>query len=74
MFANIKKFFTQLFTDFQSTFTWIFIFGIIFCAIMVGWGGDENAPKFKKGLITCIFGLVIFLSAKLIVEYVNKYV
>lgn len=71
MFSRIQGLLSTLFTDMQTTFIWIFIIGMIFCGIMLWQGGEENAPKFKKSLIGCGIGLVIFLLAKPIIEYVQ---
>jgi stage V sporulation protein AE len=71
VFSQIKSFLLKLFTDFQSTFIWIFAIGILFCALMVWMGDEHNAPKFKKGLMTCVFGLIIFLLAKQIIQYID---
>ena len=71
MFTTLKNFINKLFTDFQSTFLWIFALGFLFCGLMVWLGGEENAPKFKKGLLFTICGLVVFLLAKPIVQYLD---
>lgn len=72
MFGRIENLILRIFTDMQSTFIWIFAIGLLFCAIMIGFGGDENAPKFKKGLIFCIVGVVVFLLAKPAIEYIQN--
>lgn len=71
MFATIKSFLLKLFTDFQTTFIWLFAIGILVSALLVFTGGEENAPKFKKGLIVCIVGMMVFLLAKPLVSYMD---
>lgn len=71
MFSRIEGFLLSLFTDLQNTLFWIFAFGALFSAVMIGLGSEENAPKFKKGLLFCIIGAVIFLLAKPLVEYIR---
>lgn len=71
MFTQIGKLLTGLRTDISNTFITLFIIGLLFCALMVWVGGDENAPKFKKSLLVCLAGLVIFIIAGPIVTYVK---
>lgn len=71
MFGRIESLILSLFTDMQSTFIWIFAIGGLFSGLMIAFGGEENAPRFKKMLMWCIVGLVVFLLAKPIVEYVK---
>lgn len=71
MFGRIEGFLLSLFTDFQTTFFWIFGLGLLFCSVMAGFGGDDNAPKFKKGIWLCVGGLILFLLAKPAIEYVK---
>jgi stage V sporulation protein AE len=71
MFTKLNAFFLKLFTDFQTTFIWVFIIGVLISAIGV-WAGDEqNAPRFKKGLVMSIVGTIVFLLAKPIIDYVK---
>lgn len=71
MFTRIGKLLNKIFTDLQTTFIWIFAIGILISAIGV-WAGDEqNAPRFKKGLMLSIVGVVVFLLAKPIIDYVK---
>ncbi|MEB6550206.1 TrbC/VirB2 family protein [Heyndrickxia sporothermodurans] len=69
MFGKIKKLLTGFTTDIKSTFITLFIIGIMFSGLMVWLGGDENAPKFKKSLLVCCIGLIVFLIASPIVSY-----
>lgn len=71
MFARITKLLNKIFVDLQSTFIWIFAIGILISAIGVWAGGEENAPKFKKGLTLSIIGVIVFLLAKPMVDYVK---
>jgi uncharacterized YccA/Bax inhibitor family protein len=71
MFSTIKSFLLRLFTDFQTTFIWLFAIGILVSALLVWTGGEENAPKFKKSLVVCIVGMMIFLLAKPLVQYMD---
>lgn len=71
MFKRIENLILSLFTDMQTTFIWIFALGGLFSGLMVAFGGEENAPRFKKYLMFCIIGLVVFLLAKPIVEYIK---
>lgn len=71
MFQRIENLILQIFTDLQTTFIWIFAIGILACSIMIGFGSEENAPRFKKGLIFCIVGAVIFLLAKPVIQYIQ---
>lgn len=73
MFVTIKNFLLALFTDFQTTFIWLFAIGILVTGLLVWTGGEENAPKFKKGLVVCIVGIMIFLLAKPLVVYIDQY-
>lgn len=71
MFTRIGSLLSRLFTDLQTTFIWIFAIGILICAIGV-WAGDEqNAPRFKKGLMLSVIGLIVFLLARPIIDYVK---
>lgn len=71
MFTSIKSFLLKLFTDFQTTFIWLFAIGILITTLGVWMGGEDNAPKFKKGLVISIFGILIFLLAKPLVSYMD---
>jgi len=71
MFERIQGLLTSLFNDMQTTFITIFMIGLLICAIGV-WAGDEQSgPKFKKGLMFCGVGVVVFLLAGPIVEYIQ---
>lgn len=71
LFARIGGLLNALFSDFQSTFITIFAIGILICAVGV-WSGDEHAgQRFKKGMIFCAVGLIVFLLAKPIVNYIQ---
>lgn len=71
MFARIENLILTIFDDFSTTFIWIFAIGILACSLMIGFGGEENTPKFKKGLIFCAIGVVVFLLAKPFVQYIQ---
>lgn len=72
MFDRIQGLLTSLFTDMQTTFITIFAIGLLICAIGV-WAGDEQSgPRFKKGLMFCSLGVVVFLLARPIVEYITN--
>lgn len=72
MFDRIGGLLQALFNDLQSTFITIFAIGLLICAIGI-WAGDEHAtPKFKKGLIMCAAGVVVFLLAGPIVNYISN--
>lgn len=71
MFTRIGYLLNKIFTDLQSTFIWLFAIGILISAVGVWAGGEENAPKFKKGLTMSIAGVVIFLLAKPMIDYVK---
>jgi len=71
MFDQINGLLNSLFTDMQSTFITIFAIGLLICAVGV-WAGDEHAgPKFKKGLMFCAMGVVVFLLARPIIDYIS---
>lgn len=71
LFERIGVFLNTLFSDVQSTFITIFSIGLLICAIGV-WAGDEqSSPKFKNGLKLCVVGVVIFILAKPIIDYVQ---
>lgn len=55
----------------QSTFITIFMIGLLICAIGV-WAGDEqSSPKFKNGLKLSVLGVVLFLLAKPVIDYIQ---
>jgi len=71
MFERIQGFLNTLFSDMQGTFITIFAIGLLICAIGV-WAGDEqSSPKFKNGIKLCVIGVVLFLLAKPVIEYVQ---
>ena len=72
MFNSIKSLLLSLFIDMQTTFITLFAIGFLFCALMIWQGEEQNAPKFKKGLGFTVAGVVVFLLAKPIVEYVQS--
>ncbi|MBU8732516.1 hypothetical protein KM915_20930 [Cytobacillus oceanisediminis] len=73
MFTSIQNLLKGIFGDFQTTFIWLFVIGILISGLLVWLGGEENAPKFKKSLVICIVGLMVFLLASPIVSYVDSY-
>ncbi|AQQ55586.1 hypothetical protein [Planococcus lenghuensis] len=71
MFERISVFLNTLFSDMQSTFITIFMIGLLICAIGA-WSGDEQAtPKFKNGLKLCVGGVVLFLLAGPVIDYIQ---
>lgn len=71
MFERISGFLNTLFADMQTTFITIFMIGLLICAIGV-WAGDEqSSPKFKNGLKLCVVGVVLFLLAKPVIDYIQ---
>lgn len=45
--------------------------GLLICAIGV-WAGDEqSSPKFKNGLKLSVLGVVLFLLAKPVIDYIQ---
>lgn len=71
MFARIQAFLNTLFSDMQGTFITIFMIGLLICAIGV-WAGDEqSSPKFKNGIKLCVLGVVLFLLARPVIDYVQ---
>ena len=70
-FLSIKKLLDAMFNDVLSTFITVFCLGFLFCALMLWKGSEESAPKFQKGLIGTIIGIVVFTLAKVIVAYVQ---
>lgn len=71
MFERIGMFLNTLFSDMQSTFITIFMIGLLICAIGV-WAGDEqSSPKFKSGIKLCVTGVVLFLLAKPVIDYIQ---
>ncbi|UOR14085.1 hypothetical protein [Halobacillus amylolyticus] len=71
MFNRIGQFLDILFADLQTTFLTVFAIGLLICAIGVWAGDDHSGPKFKKGLVLCAFGVIVFLLAGPIVEYID---
>jgi len=72
MFESISGLLNSLFSDMQSTFITVFAIGLLICAVGI-WAGDEHAtPKFKRGLIMCAAGVVVFLLAQPIVNYISN--
>ena len=71
MFNRISGLLEALFTDMQTTFLTIFTIGILICAVGVFAGDEHSAPKFKKGIITCVIGVIVFLLADPIIDYVK---
>lgn len=69
MFESLQGLFNTLFGDITKTFITLFSIGILVCGLLAAFGGEENQPRFKKGLITCVTGLVAFLLAKQVVDY-----
>lgn len=72
MFTSLQALFNTLFGDITKTFITLFSIGILVCGLLAAFGGEENQPRFKKGLISCVIGLIAFLLAKQIVEYFQK--
>lgn len=71
VFDRISVFLNTLFSDMQGTFITIFMIGLLICAIGV-WAGDEqSSPKFKNGLKLCVLGVVLFLLAKPVIDYIQ---
>lgn len=69
MFERIDSLLSTLFSDIQSTFITLFAIGLLICAFGT-WAGDEQTgPRFKKGLVLCAGGIVVFLLANPIVSY-----
>ncbi|MFS0783353.1 TrbC/VirB2 family protein [Bacillus sp. 1P06AnD] len=71
-FDKIKTLLNTLQSNITNTFITIFIIGIIICAAMAWRGSEENAPRFQKGLMMCIAGLVIFVLGPIIVTWVKS--
>ncbi|AOZ94942.1 TrbC/VirB2 family protein [Paenibacillus crassostreae] len=69
MFEALQGLLNTLFGDITKTFITLFSIGILVCGLIAAFGGEENQPKFKKGLMLCVVGLVVFVLAKQIVEY-----
>ncbi len=71
VFDRISAFLNTLFSDMQTTFITIFMIGLLISAIGV-WAGDEqSSPKFKNGLKLCVLGVVLFLLAKPVIDYIQ---
>ncbi|MFC3210679.1 hypothetical protein [Planomicrobium okeanokoites] len=71
MFDRIGAFLNTLFTDMQGTFITVFMIGLLICAIGV-WAGDEqSSPKFKNGIKLCVLGVVLFLLARPVIDYIQ---
>lgn len=72
MFESIDGLLNTLFNDLQSTFITVFAIGLLVCAVGI-WAGDEQAtPKFKRGLMMCAAGVVVFILAQPIVNYISS--
>lgn len=72
MFITLRNAILTLFGDMQSTFLWIFAIGLLICSLGA-WAGDEQySPRFKSGIKVCIIGLVVFLLARPIVQYIDS--
>jgi len=71
MFDRISTFLNTLFTDMQGTFITIFMIGLLICAVAVLAGDEQSTPKFKNGIKVCLIGLVVFILAKPIVDYIK---
>lgn len=69
MFESLQGLFNTLFGDITKTFITLFSIGILVCGLLAAFGGEENQPRFKKGLFSCVIGLIAFLLAKQIVDY-----
>jgi len=69
MFDSINSLLNTLFSDIQSTFITIFAIGFLVCAFGTWAGDDQYGPRFKKGLMLCVGGIVVFLLADPIVTY-----
>lgn len=71
VFDRIGAFLNTLFTDMQGTFITVFMIGLLICAIGV-WAGDEqSSPKFKNGIKLCVLGVVLFLLARPVIDYIQ---
>ena len=71
MFERVQGFLGVLFSDMQSTFITLFAIGILICTMGVASGDEQSASKFKSGIKISGVGLVVFLLAKPIIEYVQ---
>lgn len=69
MFRQLRGLLNSLFGDITSTFITLFAIGILVCGLLAAFGGEENQAKFKRGLLLCVGGLIVFLLAKPIVSY-----
>lgn len=72
MFNRIRGLLNTLFSDMQSTFIWVFSIGFVVLGLMAWYGDEQNTPRFKKGMIWCAIGIVVFLLARPIVTYVQS--
>lgn len=70
-FQKIGSLLTKISGDVTTNLITIFVIGFCFCAFMVWKGDEENAPRFKKGLIGCGLGVIVFTLASVIVNYIK---
>ena len=71
MFSQLQNLLDSIFSDISTTFITLFAIGVLVCGLMAAFGGEENQPKFKKGLVLCIFGVVAFTLAKPLITYLQ---
>lgn len=71
LFESLEKLLNAIFTNIFNTGATLFGVGILFCALMAAFGGEEGKQKFQKGLVVCLIAFVAFLLAKAIIAFIK---
>ncbi|WP_332633072.1 hypothetical protein [Halalkalibacter flavus] len=71
LFESLQKLINAIFSNVFNLGATIFGIGILFCALMAAFGGEEGKQKFQKGLVVCIMAFVVFLLARAIIGFVR---
>ncbi|MEH6867775.1 hypothetical protein [Priestia megaterium] len=71
LFGSLQKLVNAIFSNIFNLGATIFGIGILFCALMAAFGGEEGKQKFQKGLVICIIAFVVFLLAKAIIAFIK---
>jgi stage V sporulation protein AE len=72
MFESIQNLLSAIFSNVFSLGATLFAIGILICAIMAAWGGEEGKQKFQKGLVVCACGFTIFLLANPLITFIQQ--
>ncbi|RBW68247.1 hypothetical protein [Bacillus taeanensis] len=71
LFDSLQQLINAIFSNIFNLGATIFGIGILFCALMAAFGGEEGKQKFQKGLVVSIMAFTSFLLAKAIIAFVQ---